>query len=125
MPLRLLFSGVRRTAEENVKNEYKRSTVSGEVIVFSSHPLQTQTEHHPLLYHFTLSLTMLFQLLLPSLLAVVAVAVPIADTEEHVEVVRYKRDTILEARDIELADTHGVDLNESKLLRVLIYHLSC
>lgn len=56
---------------------------------------------------------MLFKFLLPSLLAAVAVAAPTADAEGHLEVVRFKRDAVLEARDLELADAHGIDLTES------------
>ncbi|KAH7024378.1 uncharacterized protein B0I36DRAFT_250525 [Microdochium trichocladiopsis] len=52
-----------------------------------------------------------------SLLAVVfaattAVAFPAPDGQEPAQVVRFKRDSILEARDFELAEAHGVDLSK-------------
>lgn len=63
---------------------------------------------------------MLFKVLLPGLLTtVVAVPTPEASGDMslhhgHEEVIKFKRDTILEARDFELAGVHGVDLNESE-----------
>lgn len=63
---------------------------------------------------------MLFNLLLPSLFAAVTVvAAPAPDTdvvldEAHGEMIKFKRDTILETRDLELAEMHGVNLTESR-----------
>ncbi|CAF3590216.1 hypothetical protein SNK03_012905 [Fusarium graminearum] len=56
---------------------------------------------------------MLFTYLLPSLLVTSAVALPVADIGESEDnLVLFKRDDILSARDIELANIHGVDLTE-------------
>ena len=55
---------------------------------------------------------MLFKYILPTLLASQAVAIPVADVDQ--DLVLFKRDDILEARDIELADLHGVNMTESK-----------
>ena len=62
---------------------------------------------------------MLFQYLLHALLAATAVASPIiadiADIEGAVgDMVLFKRDDVLEPRDLDLAKRHGVDLNDSK-----------
>lgn len=58
---------------------------------------------------------MLFKYILPTLLASMAVAIPVADIDQ--DLVLFKRDDILEARDLELADIHGVNLTESKPLQ--------
>ena len=55
---------------------------------------------------------MLFKYILPTLLASKAVAIPVADVDQ--DLVLFKRDDILEARDLELADLHGVNMTESK-----------
>ncbi|CEI70332.1 hypothetical protein FVEN_g1152 [Fusarium venenatum] len=56
---------------------------------------------------------MLFQYLLPSLLATATVAVPVADIGESEDnLVIFKRDDVLDARDLELADIHGVNVTE-------------
>ena len=56
--------------------------------------------------------TMLFKYILPTVLASKAVAIPVADVDQ--DLVLFKRDDILEARDLELADLHGVNMTESK-----------
>lgn len=71
---------------------------------------------------------MLAKLLLPGLLTTAAVtALPSPDTsadgdlvidEAHGELEIFKRDSILTARDLELADLHGVNLTESKGLPI-------
>ncbi|RBR26388.1 uncharacterized protein FIESC28_00793 [Fusarium coffeatum] len=53
---------------------------------------------------------MLFKYILPTLLASKAVAIPVADNDQ--DLVLFKRDDVLEARDLELADIHGVNLTE-------------
>lgn len=64
---------------------------------------------------------MLFTYLLPSLLVTSAVALPVADIGESEDnLVLFKRDDILSARDIELANIHGVDLTESKTLLITL-----
>ncbi|EKJ77350.1 hypothetical protein FPSE_02428 [Fusarium pseudograminearum CS3096] len=56
---------------------------------------------------------MLFKYILPSLLATSTVAVPVADIDNSGDnLVLFKRDDLLDARDLELADIHGVNVTE-------------
>jgi hypothetical protein len=56
---------------------------------------------------------MLFKYILPSLLATSVVAIPVADIGESEDnLVLFKRDGVLDARDLALADIHGVNVTE-------------
>lgn len=62
---------------------------------------------------------MLFKYIIPSLLATSTVAVPVADIEGSKDnLVLFKRDDFLDARDLELADIHGVNVTESTLFLI-------
>lgn len=55
-----------------------------------------------------------YKMLLQALLAGFCLATAIEATPIGNEVVRFKRDAVLSARDLELADIHQVNLTESK-----------
>ncbi|RGP69507.1 hypothetical protein FSPOR_4611 [Fusarium sporotrichioides] len=56
---------------------------------------------------------MLFKYILPSLLATSVIAIPVADIGESEDnLVLFKRDDVLDARDLALADIHGVNVTE-------------
>lgn len=68
---------------------------------------------------------MLFTRALVALLPVVVAALPAPDTAPDLDVLHgemqvFKRDSTLQARDVELADQHGVNLTESKSPRVQV-----
>lgn len=58
---------------------------------------------------------MLFKYFSLALLASATQAIPVADVEQSEDdLVLFKRDSVLSARDLELADIHGVNMTESK-----------
>ena len=70
--------------------------------------------------HFTSTSlnTMLVQTLLAGLcLATALEATPTQQDDPHGEILRFKRDAVPSARDLELADMHSVNVTESKSMK--------
>ena len=69
---------------------------------------------------------MLFKYFSLALLASATQAIPVADVEQSEDdLVLFKRDSVLSARDLELADIHGVNMTESKPVSSISFWSTC